>query len=214
MLLALVLAATPPPPAALVVLEPEVEEKTLPARVATPTTYWKSQVPAPAGTKVLALCGDKLVASTLTVKRNADSHAADDDEGRFDVAVKGCDAAFFVVGDAGVKAGAVKATAKAAKGLGRVDLTGGGSLRREGNNERYELVFDDMVHKRTTILVEGRAPDDAHVDVLFVGDLNGDGNDDVVVDAARHYNVTTVRLFLSDASGQLRQVALHTTTGC
>lgn len=65
--------------------------------------------------------------------------------------------------------------------------------------------------------VEGRVFDDAAVMVTFAGDLDHDGQVDLIIDTTEHYNMNRPTLFLSGAAqaGQLvGEVAHQTLTGC
>lgn len=53
--------------------------------------------------------------------------------------------------------------------------------------------------------------------VSWVGDADGDGKLDFLIEADRHYNLSTSRLFLSSKAGKgqlVKQVAVSTATGC
>ncbi|MBS1813354.1 MAG: hypothetical protein JSS87_00595 [Acidobacteria bacterium] len=56
---------------------------------------------------------------------------------------------------------------------------------------------------------------DGHVSILWLGDLDGDGKLDLLLDISGHYNVMNPVLFLSKGAPQLVQaVASFPTTGC
>lgn len=59
--------------------------------------------------------------------------------------------------------------------------------------------------------------DDAYPRLLHVADFDRDGQVDLILDTADHYNVSQPTLFLSTPAKEgapLRQVALHRSTGC
>jgi len=59
--------------------------------------------------------------------------------------------------------------------------------------------------------------DDAAPELLFAGDLDRDGELDLLFDTTHHYNVSRPTLFLSSQAGSgelLREVATHEATGC
>lgn len=59
--------------------------------------------------------------------------------------------------------------------------------------------------------------DDAMVTVLFVGDIDGDGRADLILDTTNHYNIERPTLYLSKpAKGKhlVEVVGMHTYTGC
>jgi hypothetical protein len=58
---------------------------------------------------------------------------------------------------------------------------------------------------------------DQHCELIWAGDLDGDGNLDLLMALSDHYNVTTYTLFLSSrrsAGTLVRQVAAFLTKGC
>lgn len=59
--------------------------------------------------------------------------------------------------------------------------------------------------------------DDQMINILWAGDLDGDGKVDLIIDTARHYNVMTPTLFLSSQANEksiVECVAMHRTLGC
>ena len=59
--------------------------------------------------------------------------------------------------------------------------------------------------------------DDAAPELLFAGDLDHDGELDLLFDTSHHYNLSRPTLFLSSQAGPgelLREVATHEATGC
>jgi hypothetical protein len=59
--------------------------------------------------------------------------------------------------------------------------------------------------------------DAASWQLLWAGDLDGDGKLDLLLNLSAHYNVSARRLFLSSAARQgeaVREVAVFETTGC
>ena len=90
------------------------------------------------------------------------------------------------------------------------------------------IVLRDMGSRREQVLVrmDGYATgpgehawlgDDAAPALLFAGDLDRDGELDLLFDTTHHYNVSHPTLYLSSQAGPgelLREVATHEATGC
>lgn len=82
--------------------------------------------------------------------------------------------------------------------------------------ENYRLFLAEK-NGLTQQLVFHETFDDAMVQVLFVGDIDGDELPDLIIDTARHYNVSCPTLFLSSKASDdalLRIVGWHESTGC
>ena len=59
--------------------------------------------------------------------------------------------------------------------------------------------------------------DDAQIEILFCGDIDGDHLPDFIIDTTNHYNVFQPTLYLSGKAGAnqlLKMVAKHTSVGC
>lgn len=59
--------------------------------------------------------------------------------------------------------------------------------------------------------------DDDMIDIIWIGDLDGDNKPDLIIDTSRHYNVMAPTLFLSSRAEKgeiVKCVALHETVGC
>lgn len=75
--------------------------------------------------------------------------------------------------------------------------------------------IDGKLHK--TLLTSHKTFDDAMVSLIFVGDMDGDGTLDLILDNANHYNVTDPTVYLSKpaSKGQVvRSVGSHRSVGC
>ncbi len=100
-----------------------------------------------------------------------------------------------------------------------------------GKQEKVDPAFDELtvsdykLYLSTTrngqevkqLLVEIPAFDATMVQVLFAGDIDGDGFPDLFLDTADHYNVSNIALYLSAPAkkGQLvKLVGTHTSVGC
>lgn len=64
--------------------------------------------------------------------------------------------------------------------------------------------------------IEEGEPPSTEASLLFAGDLDGDGQVDLLIDTSDHYNLDRPTLFLSGGrkDGQLKQVAQQELTGC
>ena len=94
---------------------------------------------------------------------------------------------------------------------------GGGSDELEVRN--YKLYVAATIHgqKRKTLLVAQPDFDDQMIQLLFVGDIDGDGILDLLIDTSRHYNVSSPTLYLSKPASTedvVKRVGQHTTVGC
>ncbi len=59
--------------------------------------------------------------------------------------------------------------------------------------------------------------DDRMINILFAGDIDGDGFLDLLIDTSNHYNATSPTLYLSKPAGEkslLKPVGEHTSVGC
>lgn len=118
---------------------------------------------------------------------------------------------------------------------GSADLNAGASIPLSLNGRSYRLEVrtpkkpaseDDGLSTAKLVLVHGAAEqvlvgieegDAAHWNLLWAGDMDGDGRLDLYVDASYHYNVGMKRLFLSKSArpGEfVQERARFTTTGC
>jgi len=85
--------------------------------------------------------------------------------------------------------------------------------------EDYKLFFTTIKNGQriTELLVEHENFDDAMVSIIFIGDIDGDGFPDLILDTARHYNVDNPTLYLSgdaDENQLLQVVGWHRSVGC
>ena len=79
-----------------------------------------------------------------------------------------------------------------------------------------EVLLDDGITTQVLYRMP-QDPNDAEWEVLWAGDLDGDGRLDLYMNLSHHYNMTERMLFLSTAAGDgdlVGQVAGFTTTGC
>lgn len=93
------------------------------------------------------------------------------------------------------------------------------SLPQETSIVNYRLYISALQsgRKLTQLLVAQPHFDDAQVEILFCGDLDGDHIPDLIIDATNHYNMYQPLLYLSgqaSAGELLKLVAKHTSVGC
>lgn len=93
------------------------------------------------------------------------------------------------------------------------------SLPQETSIVNYRLYLSALKsgRKLTQLLVAQPHFDDAQVEILFCGDLDGDHIPDLIIDATNHYNMYQPVLYLSGkaSTGELlKLVAKHTSVGC
>lgn len=87
-------------------------------------------------------------------------------------------------------------------------------LQRGDGREQSLAHFDGFADAGATVPSFGN---DAAPTLLFAGDLDRDGELDLLLDMSNHYNISRPTLFLSSQAGPgefLRQVAQHESTGC
>ena len=85
--------------------------------------------------------------------------------------------------------------------------------------KNYKLFLQARIGGKLTnqLLVAHPALEEAMAQILFAGDLNGDGQPDLLLDTTWHYNAVVPTLYLSvpGARGNLLElVALHLSVGC
>lgn len=69
----------------------------------------------------------------------------------------------------------------------------------------------------TQLLVAQPGFDDKMIEVLFAGDIDGDGTLDFIIDTSGHYNATSPTLYLSKPANKkeiVKPVGAHTSVGC
>jgi len=83
----------------------------------------------------------------------------------------------------------------------------------------YKLYVSATIKGRiyNSLLVAKPNFSDAMITLLFAGDIDGDGVMDLIIDTARHYNVSSPTLYLSKPAENnevLKPIGMHTSVGC
>lgn len=84
-------------------------------------------------------------------------------------------------------------------------------------NYKLYLTADIKGQKQTSLLVAQPDFDDEMVNLIFAGDIDGDGILDLILDTSRHYNVTSPTIYLSRPASTnevVKPVGSHTRVGC
>lgn len=103
----------------------------------------------------------------------------------------------------GGKTGKLRASGELKTMAGQMDML---------TNYKWEYEIDG----KTQEIAAAEGLDDTNFKILFVGDLNEDKLPDFIVDTSDHYNLTELKLFLSQKKGKepLKLVTTLTATGC
>ncbi|MFZ4762200.1 MAG: hypothetical protein ACOYK8_05250 [Alphaproteobacteria bacterium] len=104
-------------------------------------------------------------------------------------------------------------------GLSTVKLLGKSKIHLKGDgyetNDAYQLI--GIVDNQEFTLVAPTTLDDSFPQLIWAGDLNNDGQPDLLIDTTNHYNVSNPTLFLSKVSKDkitYHKVAERRSTGC
>ncbi|VXB67523.1 conserved hypothetical protein [Flavobacterium sp. 9AF] len=100
-----------------------------------------------------------------------------------------------------------------------------GSKRKESENSNGYIVWNYKLYlttvnngiEHTDLLVAKGRFDDAMINIIFAGDIDQDGNLDLLIDTSNHYNVTSPTLYLSKPAEEghcITPIATHTSVGC
>jgi len=75
-------------------------------------------------------------------------------------------------------------------------------------NYVLELIHYSRNHTKRQIIAYARNFSDEFIDILWLGDIDGDDKLDFLIDSSRHYNGTYLQLFLSSFAKEDRIVEL------
>jgi hypothetical protein len=100
-----------------------------------------------------------------------------------------------------------------------------GNKQKERPDNEYYIVNNYRLFIKATIngiernqlLVSSRAFDDAMIEILFGGDIDGDNIPDLIINTSYHYNVTAPALYLSKPAGSkdvFKLMGWHVSVGC
>jgi hypothetical protein len=190
----------------------------LPGKLAeTGGAYHRGEVPFRDGDEVLALCQDQLVATKVKIVRVTDPVSElPGKKTAMMVSVPGCPKASFVFAVPGLAAGPISAVplqSPRVAGEGVILALGKRTHRlsvRQSEGAMVSVFFLDQTPLGTTATEE---KDDR---LLWAGDLDNDGEIDLIVNLSGNYNSSAATLFLSSAGapGRPARVAMQVTTGC
>lgn len=99
----------------------------------------------------------------------------------------------------------------------KVEIWSEALVSQDAPEERHPWVLRLKVGDRVQSILRSTMCDECSWEPIFVGDLDGDGKPDLIMQASDHYNVSIHRLYLSSAAEgreMVRQVATFRTTGC
>lgn len=191
-----------------------------PVSLLLPGDFHGDNVQIPETTGWWALCADGSLQKTtlsLTAVHNACVDGADEKSG-LRIAHSGCIDALALLSDAPFFAEDTLPVCDIDLQNGQATLLLGErqfSLTEQPFGENgYQLVFGDGTRKQ--VIYQTEWSEEGGWQLLWSGDLNGDGLPDLLLNATHKYSVQTVRLFLSGSStdGILREVATFRTTSC
>lgn len=110
------------------------------------------------------------------------------------------------------------------KGINYEIFATGGKKRGQGDSELFDVwnyklyltaTFNGAQHK--SLLVAQPNFDDQMINLIFAGDIDGDGILDLIIDTSRHYNVTSPTIYLSrpaDSGEIVKPMGAHISMGC
>lgn len=83
----------------------------------------------------------------------------------------------------------------------------------------YKLYMTATIkgQQKTSLLVAQPNFDDQMINLIFAGDIDGDGILDLIIDTSRHYNATSPTIYLSkpaDNGEVVKPIGGHTSVGC
>ena len=84
-------------------------------------------------------------------------------------------------------------------------------------NYKLYLTAKKLGHPITQLLVAQPSFDDKMIDLIFVGDIDGDEILDLIIDTSSHYNMLSPTLYLSNPADKQKlvtPVGAHTIVGC
>lgn len=99
-------------------------------------------------------------------------------------------------------------------------------IRKEKVDSEWVEVSDYKLYLRTyengketkTLLVAKKDVDERFIEILFAGDIDGDGRLDLIIDTSNHYNVSSPTLYLSKPASEegkiIKPIGVFTTVGC
>lgn len=191
-------------------------------RLLAPGTYHEGEVaPGSAGAWwALCLDGEGPALTPVEVEVTPAFDEMTDTPTAEEVQAEGCTHPLVLLRAPGLRAGPLT---QAQQGP-QTDFVGSRSLRLGGRTYRLEAELEEArlgvrltEGGHTQALYTTDAGDDPHWELVWAGDLDGDGALDLVLEAAHHYNRRTLRLFLSSAAhGEelLGEVARFSQVGC
>jgi len=105
------------------------------------------------------------------------------------------------------------------------ELFATGSMKNDKNDPNWKIVWNYKIYLRvhkdgqiiTELLVAKPNFDAEMINIMFAGDIDGDGLLDLIIDTSRHYNATIPTLYLSKSADKghlLKAVAGHKSIGC
>jgi hypothetical protein len=202
------------------------------------TAYHADEVNLPAQVRALALCDGRLVPVTVAVARIHDPVLDDEGEATGWELAAPCDATLLIRSPSILREGPVRPATERAQIVtaGRLDgppggrfLPGPGHIELQLGSVISEVVaephgaegqggFRLVLRERghSVVLYQTERSEDGHWSLIWSGDLDGDGALDLVLEAASHYNVREVRVFLSRPAGARGpvQVGHRASVGC
>jgi hypothetical protein len=181
----------PPTPKPLPAPKPELAS----ARLWIPGSAGPDDEVPKHGAKILALCGENLQEGTVRLEAIRGDPGGHELQGP-------CDAIALFEGVSGLKAGPVASVKAEPTDFDEtpIELSNDARLRSERTGESYAVFFD--AYGDSWVLEDYEITDGGIPQLIWAGDLDGDGRLDLLVDLPPKYSVSLVRLYLSSAASE------------